>query len=147
MAPTVLSIDYVNVLRGLGYEFQLNELTDRIEVNGDPITDTLEAVLCSRLRDKGYSNMKAARDAWTAYGYNRRYHPVRDYLNGLRYDGGHYIEDLANYFVDPDDLFIKELRIDEGVTLRRFRAASMGRAVRIRKRTSHITIKVAEQEV
>jgi large subunit ribosomal protein L22 len=49
--------------------------------------------------------------------------------------------------VDPDDLFIKELRIDEGVTLRRFRAASMGRAVRIRKRTSHITIKVAEQEV
>ena len=49
--------------------------------------------------------------------------------------------------VDPDALFIKELRIDEGVTLRRFRAASMGRAVRIRKRTSHITIKVAEQEV
>jgi large subunit ribosomal protein L22 len=49
--------------------------------------------------------------------------------------------------VDPDELFIKELRIDEGVTLRRFRAASMGRAVRIRKRTSHITIKVAEQEV
>jgi large subunit ribosomal protein L22 len=49
--------------------------------------------------------------------------------------------------VDPDALFIKELQIDEGVTLRRFRAASMGRAVRIRKRTSHITIKVAEQEV
>jgi len=46
--------------------------------------------------------------------------------------------------VDPDDLFVKEIRIDEGVTLRRFRAASMGRAVRIRKRTSHITIKVAE---
>ncbi len=48
--------------------------------------------------------------------------------------------------VDPDDLYIKELRIDEGITLRRFRAASMGRAVRIRKRTSHITIKVAELE-
>jgi large subunit ribosomal protein L22 len=46
--------------------------------------------------------------------------------------------------VDTDDLFVKEIRIDEGVTLRRFRAASMGRAVRIRKRTSHITIKVAE---
>lgn len=48
--------------------------------------------------------------------------------------------------VDPDDLFVKEIRVDEGVTLRRFRAASMGRAVRIRKRTSHITIKVAEVE-
>ncbi|MFZ5515734.1 MAG: 50S ribosomal protein L22 [Candidatus Zhuqueibacterota bacterium] len=46
--------------------------------------------------------------------------------------------------VDPDGLFVKEVRIDGGVTLRRFRAASMGRAVRIRKRTSHVTIKVAE---
>ncbi len=48
--------------------------------------------------------------------------------------------------VDPDELYIKEIRIDEGITLRRFRAASMGRAVRIRKRTSHITIKVAQLE-
>ncbi len=48
--------------------------------------------------------------------------------------------------VDPDNLYIKELRVDEGITLRRFRAASMGRAVRIRKRTSHITVRVAEVE-
>jgi large subunit ribosomal protein L22 len=47
--------------------------------------------------------------------------------------------------VDPDELFIKEIRIDEGITLKRFRAASMGRAVRIRKRTSHISVTVAEQ--
>lgn len=48
--------------------------------------------------------------------------------------------------VEPDELFVKEIRVDGGVMLRRFRAASMGRAVRIRKRTSHITIKVAELE-
>lgn len=48
--------------------------------------------------------------------------------------------------VDPDDLYIKEIQVDEGITLRRFRAASMGRAVRIRKRTSHITIKVAQSQ-
>lgn len=47
--------------------------------------------------------------------------------------------------VDPDELFIKEIRVDDGITLKRFRAASMGRAVRIRKRTSHISITVAEQ--
>ena len=47
--------------------------------------------------------------------------------------------------VDPDELYIKEIRVDEGVTLKRFRAASMGRAVRIRKRTSHITVTVAEE--
>lgn len=49
----------------------------------------------------------------------------------------------GNSKVDPDDLYVKEVRIDVGVTMKRFRAASMGRAVRIRKRTSHITIKVA----
>ena len=48
--------------------------------------------------------------------------------------------------VDPEELYVKEIRVDEGVTLRRFRAASMGRAVRIRKRTSHISIKVAQIE-
>ena len=48
--------------------------------------------------------------------------------------------------VDPDDLYVKEIRVDEGITLKRFRAAAMGRAVRIRKPTSHIFIKVAEIE-
>jgi len=47
--------------------------------------------------------------------------------------------------VDPDDLYVKEIKVDGGVTLKRFRAASMGRAVRIRKRTSHITVTVAEE--
>jgi large subunit ribosomal protein L22 len=47
--------------------------------------------------------------------------------------------------VDPDTLFVKEIFVDEGVTLKRFRAASMGRASRIRRRTSHITVTVAEQ--
>jgi len=46
--------------------------------------------------------------------------------------------------VNPDELFIKEIKVDGGVTLKRFRAASMGRAVRIRKRTSHISVVVAE---
>lgn len=46
--------------------------------------------------------------------------------------------------VDYDELYIKEIRVDQGVTLKRFRPAAMGRAVRIRKPTSHIFIKVAE---
>lgn len=48
--------------------------------------------------------------------------------------------------VDPESLFIKEIRIDEGPTLKRFRAASMGRVSRIRKPTSHIKILVAVEE-
>ena len=48
--------------------------------------------------------------------------------------------------LSPDDLFIKELKVDEGYVLKRFRAASMGRAVRIRRRTCHIQVTVAKKD-
>jgi large subunit ribosomal protein L22 len=43
---------------------------------------------------------------------------------------------------EDSDLFIKEIRVDVGRTLKRFQPAPHGRAGRIRKRTSHITIVV-----
>lgn len=39
-----------------------------------------------------------------------------------------------------DELFIARGWVDEGPTQRRFRPRAMGRATRIRKRTSHITV-------
>jgi large subunit ribosomal protein L22 len=44
--------------------------------------------------------------------------------------------------LDVDDLFVREAFVDEGPTLRRWRAAAQGRAAPIRKRTSHITVVV-----
>ncbi len=41
---------------------------------------------------------------------------------------------------DADALFVREVRVDEGPTIRRYRARAMGRATMIRKRTSHITV-------
>lgn len=49
--------------------------------------------------------------------------------------------------ISPEDLIIKELRIDGGYTLKRFRAASMGRASRVRRRTCHISVVVAIKPV
>jgi large subunit ribosomal protein L22 len=37
------------------------------------------------------------------------------------------------------DLYVKEIYVDEGLTLKRFRPRAMGRATRINKRTSHVT--------
>ena len=45
--------------------------------------------------------------------------------------------------VDEDDLVISKAYVDEGVTLKRFRPRAQGRAFRINKRTSHITVVVA----
>ncbi|MEO6822021.1 MAG: 50S ribosomal protein L22 [Candidatus Nanopelagicales bacterium] len=45
-----------------------------------------------------------------------------------------------NLNLDPDSLFVSEAFVDEGPTLKRFRPRAQGRAYRIRKRTSHITV-------
>jgi large subunit ribosomal protein L22 len=45
-----------------------------------------------------------------------------------------------------EDLYVKEAYVDQGPTLRRFRPRAMGRAARIRRRTSHLTIVVADDE-
>jgi large subunit ribosomal protein L22 len=49
-----------------------------------------------------------------------------------------------NHALDADDLVVAEAYADEGPTLRRYRPRARGRATRIRKRTSHITIVVAD---
>jgi large subunit ribosomal protein L22 len=46
----------------------------------------------------------------------------------------------------PENLVVKGAWVDEGPTLRRFRPRAYGRATRIRKRTSHITIVVESLE-
>ncbi len=45
-----------------------------------------------------------------------------------------------NHELVGEDLYIKAVHADEGPTIRRFRPRAMGRATRIRKRTSHLTI-------
>lgn len=48
--------------------------------------------------------------------------------------------------LDVDTLHVREAFVDEGATLRRWRARAMGRASPIRKRTSHITVIVDTKE-
>jgi large subunit ribosomal protein L22 len=50
-----------------------------------------------------------------------------------------------NYSLDPNKLVISEIYVNQGPTLKRFRARAMGRASRINKRTSHITVVVSEK--
>ncbi|MFC3040918.1 50S ribosomal protein L22 [Virgibacillus xinjiangensis] len=51
-----------------------------------------------------------------------------------------------NYEMDPDNLVISEAFVNEGATLKRFRPRAQGRASRINKRTSHITLVVTEKK-
>jgi len=51
---------------------------------------------------------------------------------------------VENHGMGEDDLFISKIYVNEGPILKRFRPRARGRATRIRKRTSHITVFVSD---
>ena len=51
-----------------------------------------------------------------------------------------------NNNLDADDLYVVRAFADPGPTIKRFQPRAMGRASRIRKRTSHITVSVDEKK-
>ncbi|MGH3087625.1 MAG: 50S ribosomal protein L22 [Rubrobacteraceae bacterium] len=63
---------------------------------------------------------------------------VGDVLNSAAANAEH------NDGIDPVELFVREIRVDEGPTIKRYRARAMGRATMIRKRTSHISVKLGD---
>jgi large subunit ribosomal protein L22 len=52
----------------------------------------------------------------------------------------------ANHGLDGDELLVEAAYADEGPTLKRWKPRARGRVNRIRKRTCHITVVLAEQE-
>jgi len=65
--------------------------------------------------------------------------PVRKVLDSAVANAEH------NHALDADELFVAQAYADEGPTLKRWRPRARGRATRILKRTSHITIVVSEE--
>ena len=51
--------------------------------------------------------------------------------------------DATNSYLDESDLVVAKAFVDEGTTLKRFQPRAQGRAFRINKRTSHITVVLA----
>lgn len=51
-----------------------------------------------------------------------------------------------NFQVPQEELYIKFVSADEGVTIKRFRPRAQGRGFRIRKRTSHINLELERRQ-
>jgi large subunit ribosomal protein L22 len=51
-----------------------------------------------------------------------------------------------NHDLDADDLYVVQAYVNGGPIIKRFRPRAMGRASRIRKRTSHLTVCVDEKK-
>ena len=50
-----------------------------------------------------------------------------------------------NYQIDPSDLRVVRIFADEGPTMKRIKSAARGRVAPILKRSSHVTVVVAEE--
>ena len=55
------------------------------------------------------------------------------------------VANAKNMGKDVETLFIKELRVDKGITMKRMMPAAMGSGHRINKRTSHLNILLGEK--
>ncbi|WP_430789267.1 50S ribosomal protein L22 [Virgibacillus flavescens] len=51
-----------------------------------------------------------------------------------------------NYEMDTENLIVSEAYVNEGATLKRFRPRAQGRASKINKRSSHVTVVVSEKK-
>jgi ribosomal protein L22 len=70
---------------------------------------------------------------------------------GAARDVGRVIDSAAanaenNHDLPADDLRIAEIYVDEGPTMRRWRARARGRATRIEKRTCHLSVALTPTE-
>jgi hypothetical protein len=93
-APT--TEDYIKAFLASGVDFRLNTMSDRLEVmvgerEPRPLSDIDESVLFARLLDYGMRNESHMRKALHTRAAENRYHPIRQYLDGLTWDGrGHF---------------------------------------------------------
>jgi hypothetical protein len=91
---------YIRTLGRLGYKFRLNLCDDHLEVNGEQISDWKASEIRASMRALGFKHPQEIEDAYMAYAGRNGYHPVKEYLQGCRYDGGQHIEALAKCFTD-----------------------------------------------
>lgn len=94
--------DYMDQLYGLGYNFRLNNVTNRIEVNGEDKSDSIESEIYLAMRDKGYKGRAIIQDCINVVAKQNEYHPIRNYLTSLTWDGTEVLDPFIG-LLDPSD--------------------------------------------
>lgn len=80
--------DYIMALEASGVYLRMNDMSDRIEYDtGAPVSDAQLAVMLNRMRDLDLKDIGRMKDAIVEAAVRNRYHPIRDYLQDLTWDG------------------------------------------------------------
>ena len=113
---TILQNDHV-----LADAIRLNLLSERIDIvkpvgwprSGKPLNDTDMKYILRRMEKYGISSEKKIESAIHIVANENRYHPIRDYLNGLSWDGTERIRTCLHHFLgaDSDQYTYEALRL------------------------------------
>lgn len=114
--------DYMDAVHAMGYRFRTNDMNDRLYSNLGLMSDGLQALIMTRLREYGYTSKQVFTDAILAEGEQNRFHPIKDYLLKPQWDGQDHIGRLASYFQDKDEIF--------GVLVRKWLVGAVGKVLR-----------------
>ncbi len=85
---------------GYRYQFSLNILDDTVEINGEKLTDITESTIATQARDMGFKDKAPLRDVINMVANENRYHPVKQYLDSIVWDGEDHISALADFVKD-----------------------------------------------
>lgn len=98
--------EYAQALQDLGFEFTLNEMNDMVYLNGQPISDILMAVIEYQLRSLNYKSEKDTKITIYKTAHDKKFHPIKDYLEGLIFAAGNDpIGRVCEFFEDKDGVF------------------------------------------
>lgn len=106
------TVDYLLALKAGKVELRLNVMNDGIEVWGNlkdlpdvptRLSDILQANITNWMQDIGLVGKDRMLDAIATGAYRNQYHPIKDYLNGLTWDGEDRIAKLCAH-LDFDDV-------------------------------------------
>lgn len=97
--------DYVNALDAHEYHLRLNTMSDRIEIKDrGPITDIQESVIIGRIMDCDMKGEAAIRRSLQVSANRNKYHPIKEYLESLTWDGKDHFAALMNKLEMTSDL-------------------------------------------
>jgi hypothetical protein len=120
--------DYVAVLKQLGYSVRMNDMNDDIEINGERLRDGVLSKIKCQLSDRGFFK-DDVEDVIRSEAENNRYHPLREYINQLAWDGQPHIATLAGHIKDEKGIF--------GTWIRRWLIGAVGK---IREQEENVTL-------
>ncbi len=93
-------------------------------------------IIADMVRGKGVAQAKVI----LSLASKQARHPIADLIDSAIANAAH------NFKIESDNLFVKEIRVDQGFVMKRSMPVSRGSAHPIKKRTSHISVVLGVKE-